>query len=125
MCLVVFAGRDGKEGDCTFKVKRKDLLTTERIWLSNIDTSKLQLKEFSYDDDTFVQLAEQQDQAASDSDPLAAWKESKPSVNALLFVSESVAVPKWKEVCTHLGVPQKVLTHAEQTFPLGTEGTPA
>ena len=40
--LMVFAGRDGKEGDCTFKVKRKDLLTTEGIWLSNIDTSKLQ-----------------------------------------------------------------------------------
>ena len=70
-------------------------------------------------------MEERQDQAASDSDLLAAWKESKPSVNALLFVSESVAVPKWKEVCTHLGVPQNVLTHAEQTFPLGTKGTPA
>ena len=41
--LMVFASRDGKEGDCTFKVKRKDLLTTERIWLSTIDTSKLQV----------------------------------------------------------------------------------
>ena len=39
--LMVFAD-NGKEGDCTFKVKRKDLLTTEGIWLSNIDTSKLQ-----------------------------------------------------------------------------------
>ena len=39
--LMVFAD-NGKEGDCTFKVKRKDLLTTEEIWLSNIDTSKLQ-----------------------------------------------------------------------------------
>ena len=39
--LMVFAD-NGKEGVCTFKVKRKTLLTTERIWLSNIDTSKLQ-----------------------------------------------------------------------------------
>ena len=40
-------------------------------------------------------------------------------------MSESEAVTKWKEVCTRLGVPQKVLTHADQTFPLGTKGTPA
>ena len=54
------------------------------------------------------------------------WQHGRnQSVNALLFVSELVAVPKWKEVCTHLGVPQKELTHAEQTFPLGTEGDPA
>ena len=37
--LMVFVGR---EKECTFKEKRKDLLTIEEIWLSNIDTSRFQ-----------------------------------------------------------------------------------
>ena len=43
--LMVFVGRekDGKEGGCTFKEKRKDLSTLEEIWLGTIDTSKLQV----------------------------------------------------------------------------------
>ena len=64
-------------------------------------------------------------QANDDTDALHKWKESRPSKLAVVYVSESEAVPEWKEVCTHLGVPQKVLTHAEQTFPLGTKGAPA